>query len=67
MSLKVSKPFVDRFREFCDANAFAVGKFVEQQLSDLMEDFHFGRQAQRTLSSGDTRRAKLPEILRRRR
>lgn len=62
LSLKVSRPFVARFREFCDANAFSVGKFAEQQLTEVMEDFHFGRQAQRTLSSGDSRRAGLKDL-----
>ena len=66
MSLKVSKPFVARFRQFCDDNALSVGKFVEQQLAEVMEDFHFGRQAQRILSHGDTRRLTLEEVSKRR-
>lgn len=66
LSIKVSRPFVERFRSFCDANAFSVGRFAEQQLTEIMEDYHFGRQAQRTLSAGDTRRATLPDLLKRR-
>lgn len=66
LSIKVSKPFVARFRQFCNAHALSVGKFAEQQLAEVMEDFHFGRLAQRVLSHGDTRRLELEEIARRR-
>ena len=65
-SLKVSKPFVARFRQFCDAHALSVGKFAEQQLEEVMEDFHFGRLAQRVLSHGGSRRLGLEELARRR-
>lgn len=66
LSLKVSKSFVAHFRQFCDAHAFSVGKFIEQQLTEVMEDFHFGAQAQRVLSQGDTRRLPLKDLLRHR-
>lgn len=66
LSLKVSKPFVARFRRFCDDHALSVGKFAEQQLAEVMEDYHFGRQAQRVLSRGDARRATLRDVSRRR-
>lgn len=66
LSLKVSKPFVARFRQFCDAHALSVGRFAEQQLAEVMEDFHFGRLAQRALSQGDTRRAGFEDLARRR-
>ena len=66
LSLKVSKSFVAHFRQFCDAHAFSVGKFVEKQLTDVMEDFHFGTQTQRVLSQGDTRRLPFKDLLKRR-
>lgn len=66
LSLKVSKPFVTRFRRFCDDHALSIGKFAEQQLEEIMEDFHFGRRAQRVLSRGDDRRLGLRELSKRR-
>ena len=65
-SIKVSKVFAAQFRQFCDANAFSVGKFLERQLTDVMEDFHFGARAQRVLSRGDERRRSLDDLRRRR-
>ncbi len=67
LSLKVSGPFVARLRRFCDAHALSIGRFAEQQLAEVMEDFHFGRRAQRVLSSGDSRRVSLAQVGRRRR
>lgn len=66
LSLKVSSPFVTRFRQFCEAHALSVGKFAEQQLAEVMEDFHFGRKAQRVLSSDDSRRLTLAQVGKRR-
>ena len=62
MSIKVSSSFASRFREFCDANALSIGKFAEQQLAEVMEDFYFGSKAQRVLSAGDTRRKSLKDL-----
>lgn len=50
MSVKVSKRFAAQFRAFCDANCLQVGKFTEHALAEVMEDYHFGRKAQRVLS-----------------
>lgn len=51
LAVKVSEEFARRYRDFCDAHALQVGKFTEQALSELMEDFHFGLKAQRVLSA----------------
>lgn len=66
-SIKVSRAFAEQFRQFCDTNAFSVGKFLERKLTDVMEDFHFGARAQRVLSRGDTRRVGPKDLRRRRR
>ena len=50
LAVKVSSDFARRYREFCESNALQIGKFTEQALSELMEDFHFGMKAQRVLS-----------------
>jgi hypothetical protein len=50
LAVKVSQEFARKYREFCEAHALQVGKFTEQALSELMEDFHFGSKAQRVLS-----------------
>lgn len=63
LSLKVSKEFVGRFREFCEAHTLSIGKFTEQQLTEIMEDFHFGSQAQHVLSKGDSLRKELKDLL----
>ena len=65
MSLKVSKSFLDEFRKFCDAHALSIGKFTEMQLTEVMEDYHFGLEAQRVLAKGDSRRASLRDLVRR--
>ena len=65
LSIKVSRSFASQFREFCDANALSIGKFAEQQLGEIMEDYHFGSKAQRFLSSGDTRRKGFKDLLKR--
>ena len=62
MSLKVSKKFVNEFRGFCEAHALSIGKFTELQLTEVMEDFHFGSRAQRILSKGDSRRKTLKDV-----
>jgi len=62
LSLKVSKDFVERFRGFCETNALSIGRFAEQQLQEVMEDFYFGTEAQRVLSKGDTRRKSMAQI-----
>jgi len=62
MSLKVSKQFLNEFRKFCDAHALSIGKFTEMQLTEVMEDYHFGSQAQRVLSKGDSRRKSLKDL-----
>lgn len=56
LSVKVSPEFAKRYREFCEAHCLQVGKFTEQALTELMEDFHFGLKAQAVLSraSGKT-------------
>jgi hypothetical protein len=51
LAVKVSEKFARRYREFCEANALQVGKFTEQALTELMEDYHFGMKAQRVLSA----------------
>jgi hypothetical protein len=51
LAVKVSRQFARKYREFCEAHALQVGKFTEQALSELMEDFHFGMKAQRVLSA----------------
>lgn len=51
LAVKVSEDFARRYRDFCEAHALQVGKFTEQALSELMEDFHFGLKAQRVLSA----------------
>jgi len=51
LAVKVSQKFARKYRAFCDDHALQVGKFTEQALSGLMEDFHFGRKAQRVLSA----------------
>lgn len=51
LAVKVSRDFARRYREFCEGHALQVGRFTEQALSELMEDFHFGRKAQRVLSA----------------
>ena len=63
MSLKVSKKFVNDFRDFCEAHALSIGKFTELQLTEIMEDYHFGSRAQNILSRGDSRRKSLKDIV----
>ena len=63
LSLKVSKNFVAEFRKFCEAHALSIGKFTEMQLTEVMEDYHFGSRAQRVLSKGDSRRKSFKDLL----
>lgn len=65
MSLKVSRSFLNDFRKFCEAHALSIGRFTEMQLTEVMEDYHFGSMAQRVLSKGDNRRKSLKQLLRR--
>lgn len=55
LAVKVSRQFARKYRDFCEAHALQVGKFTEQALSELMEDFHFGMKAQRVLSASSDR------------
>lgn len=64
MSVKVSSAFLEEFRRFCEAHALSIGRFTEMQLTEVMEDYHFGNQAQRVLSKGDSRRKSLKDLLR---
>jgi hypothetical protein len=64
MSLKVSKSFLRDFRKFCEAYALSIGKFTEMQLTEIMEDYHFGLKAQRVLAKGDSRRKSLSDLTR---
>jgi len=61
-SIKVSKRFVKKYREFCDLHALSVGKFTEQKLLEVMEDYYFGMQAHKVLSVSDSRRKKLKDL-----
>ena len=51
LSVKVSTSFAKQYRAFCEAHCLQVGKFTEQALAEVMEDYHFGLKAQRVLSS----------------
>ena len=51
LAVKVSGEFAKKYREFCDAHALQIGKFTEQALLEVMEDYHFGLKAQRVLSA----------------
>ena len=53
LSVKVSPRFAKKFRAFCEAHALQIGKFTEQALTELMEDYHLGLKAQRVLSKSD--------------
>lgn len=64
MSLKVSKAFLAEFRRFCEAHALSIGKFTEMQLTEIMEDYHFGLKAEQVLAKGDSRRKSLKDVLR---
>lgn len=50
-SVKVSDSFAEEYRAFCDRNCLQVGKFTEAALREVMEDYHFGLKAQRTLAT----------------
>ncbi len=56
LAVKVSTEFARKYRSFCEAHCLQVGKFTEQALIEVMEDYHFGVKAQTVLSrtSGDT-------------
>lgn len=64
MSLKVSRSFLEEFRAFCEEHALSIGKFTEMQLTEVMEDYHFGSKAQRVLSKGDSRRKSFKDLVR---
>lgn len=61
LSVKVPKKFAAAFRSFCDAHFLQIGKFTEYALSEMMEDYHFGRKAQKVLSEDDGRRIRHRE------
>lgn len=65
MSLKVSQSFLREFRKFCEAHALSIGKFTEMQLTEVMEDYHFGLKAEQVLAKGDSRRKSLSDLVRR--
>jgi hypothetical protein len=50
LSVKVDSKFAKEFRDFCEAHFLQVGKFAENALREVMEDFYFGTKAQRVLS-----------------
>ncbi len=50
LAVKVSRNFARKYREFCESNCLQVGKFTESALGEVMEDYYFGRKAQRILS-----------------
>ena len=64
MSVKVSKNFLAEFRKFCDAHALSIGKFTEMQLTEIMEDYHFGLKAEQVLARDDSRRKSLKDVVR---
>jgi hypothetical protein len=49
LSIKVSDKFSKRFRQFCEDNCLQIGRFTEAALEEVMEDYHFGKKAQRVL------------------
>lgn len=56
LAVKVSPEFARKYRSFCEDNCLQVGRFTEQALIEIMEDFHFGQKAQSVLarSSGES-------------
>lgn len=54
--MKVSEEFAKKYRRFCESHFLQVGKFTEQALMEIMDDYHFGLEAQAVLSrtSGET-------------
>lgn len=50
LSVKVPVKFAKEFRQFCEENFIQIGKFTEYALSEMMEDYYFGRKAQQVLS-----------------
>jgi hypothetical protein len=50
LAVKVSAEFARKYRQFCEEHCLQVGKFTEQALAEMMEDYHFGLKAQRVLS-----------------
>jgi hypothetical protein len=50
LAVKVSGEFARRYRSFCESHFLQVGKFTEQALLEVMEDYHFGLKAQAVLS-----------------
>ena len=51
LSVKVSGDFAKRYRAFCEQHCLQIGKFTEQALIEIIEDYYFGLKAQRILSS----------------
>ncbi len=50
LAVKVSEEFARKYRAFCETHTLQVGRFTEQALLEIMEDYHFGLEAQRVLS-----------------
>ena len=50
LAVKVSAEFARKYRSFCESHFLQVGKFTEQALMEVMEDYHFGLKAQAVLS-----------------
>jgi hypothetical protein len=50
LAVKVSEEFARKYRSFCESHFLQVGKFTEQALLEVMEDYHFGQKAQAVLS-----------------
>lgn len=53
LSVKVPVKFAKEFRKFCEKYFLQIGKFTEHALTEMMEDYHFGTKAQKTLSQHD--------------
>ncbi len=56
LSVKVSSSFAKKYRAFCESHCLQVGKFTEQALGEIMEDYYFGTKAQRVLSRSSEKR-----------
>ena len=50
LAVKVTEEFARKYRSFCETHFLQVGRFTEQALLEVMEDYHFGLKAQRILT-----------------
>lgn len=50
LAVKVPVEFAKKYRSFCETHCLQVGKFTQQALNEMMEDYYFGLKAQRILS-----------------